>query len=87
MTRQNKREWRKLRPHLAGASDFRQLLDTLLALDRTVVELSMRAYKLPRQHRLAMREQNRRLHNAVRERLPRLLSKYPLISKTPGLPR
>lgn len=54
--------------------DSRKTLDLLLALDRVVVETSMRAYKISRRDRLIMREQNRRLHDAVRNHLPRILS-------------
>jgi hypothetical protein len=52
-------------------------LDTLLnafrTLDRTVVEISMNVYKVPRRDRAAMLEQHRRLHDMVRKRLPRFL--------------
>ena len=71
MTRQHRSKWRKLRKGVVSVREYNQLLDVLLALDRTVVELSMRAYNIPRRHQVAMREQNRRLHDAVRERLPR----------------
>lgn len=75
VTRQHKGQWRKLRKGSVSAREYNQLLDVLLALDRTVVELSMHAYNVPRNHQAAMREQNRRLHNAVRERVPRFLSR------------
>lgn len=44
-----------------------RLLDRFLALDKTVVELSMRAYCIPRKHQVMMQAQNRRLHEAVRQ--------------------
>jgi hypothetical protein len=47
-------------------------VDMLLALDRMVVEVSMQLYNLNRRERSRMRRQNRRLHAAVREHLPRL---------------
>jgi hypothetical protein len=72
MTQQDRRKLRALHERVAGESDLNRLLDIILALDRMVVELSMRAYNLPRRERFTMREQNRRLHDAVRERLPRL---------------
>jgi hypothetical protein len=49
-----------------------QTLDILLALDRSMVEFSMGLYNVPRRDRALMREQNRRLHRALRNRLPRL---------------
>jgi hypothetical protein len=49
------------------------MMDVLLALDRMLVEVSMRIYNVPRRDRSTMRKQNRRLHDAVREHLPRLL--------------
>jgi hypothetical protein len=50
-------------------------VDMLLALDRMVVEVSMQLYNLNRSERSRMRRQNRRLHAAVREHLPRLLQR------------
>jgi hypothetical protein len=58
-----RREWRN--PVISG-SDLNKVLDILLALDRMVVEISMHVYNIPL-------EQNQRLHDAVREHLPRLL--------------
>jgi len=49
------------------------MLDHLLALDRMLIEVSMRLYKVPQRERFTMRAQNRRLHDAVRQHLPRLL--------------
>jgi hypothetical protein len=42
-------------------------------LDRMLVEVSMRLYNVPRHDRFTMRKQNRRLHAAVREQMPRLM--------------
>lgn len=54
-----------------GESDAHTMLELLLALDRALVELSMHMYNLPVGDRFVMREQNQRLHDAVREHLPR----------------
>ena len=51
------------------------MMDVLLALDRMLVEVSMRLYNLPRHEQLAMRKQNRHLHHTVRQHLPRLLKR------------
>ena len=82
MSRYNKRGRRKLPATSIHASDLDNLLDILLALDRSVVELSMHVYNVAPGQQLAMREQNRRLHDAVRRRLPRSLSKRALMGKT-----
>ena len=42
------------------------LLDSLLALDRKIVERSLRVYNIPRHERSRLRAQIRRLHNAMR---------------------
>jgi hypothetical protein len=73
MTQQDKREWRKLRNQVLNQRDPNEMLDVLLALDRMLVEVSMRLYNVPRRDRFTMRKQNRRLHDAVRQHLPRLL--------------
>jgi len=72
MTQQDQRKWRELRDQATSESDRNKVLDVLLALDQMVVELSMRVYNVPRRDQFIMREQNRRLHDAVRERVPRL---------------
>jgi hypothetical protein len=56
-------------------SDPSQMMDVLLALDRMLVEVSMRLYNLPRGEQRAMRKQNRHLHKTVRQHLPRLLKR------------
>jgi hypothetical protein len=43
-----------------------KLLNSLLALDRRIVERSLRLYNVPRQEQTRMRAQMRRLHQAVR---------------------
>ena len=73
MTPRDKRKWRKLRNQLFNQRDPSQMLDVLLALDRMLVEVSMRIYNVPRRDRFTMRAQNRLLHNTVREHMPRLL--------------
>lgn len=69
MSQPNQQPWRKLRSHGVQARDVDKLLDALRALDRIVVEISTRLYKIPPRDRAAMREQNRRLHDTIRERL------------------
>jgi hypothetical protein len=64
-----------LREELTTANNVGQQLEVLLVLDRTVMELSMILYNVPRRERRVMRKQNERLHDAVRKRLPHLLSK------------
>ncbi len=73
MSQPNRQPWRKSRSHGVRARDVDKLLSALRALDRVVIEISTRMYKMPRRDRAAMREQNRRLHNTIRERLFRLL--------------
>lgn len=73
MTSQNKREWGKQRTEGLNRRDPEEMMDTLLALDRMLVEVSMRLYNVPRRDRFTLRKHNRRLHAAVRQQLPRLL--------------
>ena len=77
---QNRREY-PTRDGAVSASELDQLLELLLKLDRTVIELSMQLYNVPQRHQIAMREQNRHLHNAVKEGLPAVLSKRAPMSK------
>ena len=44
-----------------------KLLDNLLALDRQVIEASMRTYGIPVRERLRMHAENRRVHRALRK--------------------
>ena len=81
MTRYNKEKRKKLLARSASVQDLDHLLDILLALDRSVVELSMHVYNVPPRHQLAMREQNRCLHEAVRKRLPRSMSSHASVGK------
>ena len=73
MPQLNKQSWQKLGFHGIRATDLDELLNALRALDRTVVEISMNAYKVSRRDRAALLKQHRRLHDMVRERLPRFL--------------
>lgn len=50
-----------------------EMLEMLLALDRSLVEVSMQLYNIDRRSRSKMRRENRRLHSAMRNQLPRLL--------------
>ena len=81
MSRYNRRGRQKSPAPSPQRADLDNLLDILLALDRSVVELSMHVYNVAPGQQLAMREQNRRLHDAVRKRLPRSLSKRALIAR------
>jgi hypothetical protein len=45
------------------------------------MEISMDVYKIPQRDRAAMREQHRRLHDTIRERLPRFLSKPATVAR------
>jgi hypothetical protein len=73
MTKQNRSRRRKPYNHIMRRDDLNTMLDILLAFDRSVVEFSMHLYNVPRRDRVALREQNRRVHLALRERLPRLM--------------
>ena len=79
MAKRAHRNWRELGNQVISENDFRKMLDVLLPLDRKVLEMSMRLYKIPHRERFLMRKQNRRLHDAVREHLPRLAA----TSRTP----
>ena len=69
MPQPNSHPWRKLRSRSTRATDLDKLLNLLRALDRTVVEISMNIYDVPRCDRAAMLEQHRVLHDMVRERI------------------
>lgn len=75
MTQRDNSTRRKMTDQVLHQGNPRQMLDILLALDRMLVEVSMRLYNVPRHDRLTMRKQNRHLHAAVREHLPRLLKR------------
>lgn len=66
MSQQDRNRWRRLCGQVASETDPLKLLNMFLELDRMVVEKSMRLYKLPRRQRFVVREQNRRLHDAIR---------------------
>lgn len=69
MPQPNKHSCPKLRSRSYRAPDLDKLLNQLRALDRTVVEMSMHLYNVPRRERPAMLEHHRRLHDMVRDRL------------------
>lgn len=69
MPQPNRQSSPKLRRHGVRATDLNKFLNALRALDRTVVEISMKIYKVPRRDRAAMLEYQRLLHDKVRERL------------------
>jgi hypothetical protein len=74
MPRQTNLKPRKFRQPSTVIYDAETLLDTLLVLDRTVIELSMCLYNVPAGHQPAMREQNQRVHDAIKEDFRLLLS-------------
>ena len=69
MPQPNSQPGRKLRSRSTRATDLNKLLDLLRALDRTIVEISMNIYEVPRRDRAEMLEQHRVLHDMVRERV------------------
>jgi hypothetical protein len=73
MPRPDKQTQRKLPSDGTRATNLDAFLNAFRTLDRTVVEISMKVYKVPRRDRAAMLEQHRRLHDMVRKRLPRFL--------------
>ena len=75
MPQPKKQAWRKVRSRSVRPTDLDKLFNALRTLDRTVVEISMRVYKVPRRVWAAMLEQHRGLHDMVRERLPHLSSR------------
>ena len=64
MEKQSTRKWRDQAP---GAGELNEMLDTLLACDWAVVEVSMGLYNVPRSAQAAIREQNQRLHGTLRD--------------------
>jgi hypothetical protein len=70
----NKTSARKSQDAPLSASS-RESLDVLLALDRMLIEVSMRLYNVSQSDQLTLREHNRHLHNAVRAHLPRLIKR------------
>ena len=67
MSQQTHRKWRETRNKVVAEPGANILLDTLLALDRKVMETSMRLYSIPLRDRLIMQAENRRLHRALRK--------------------
>lgn len=57
----------------APETDPGEMLEMLLALDRSLVEVSMQLYNVDHRSRSEMRRDNQRLHTAMRDQLPRLL--------------
>ena len=64
-------------------SDAKDMLATLLALDRMLVEVSMRVYNVSEADKLLMRKQNRRLHHLFRQHYPRLRQAVFSLSQIP----
>jgi hypothetical protein len=67
MTRHDQRRCKTVRNRVPRESDPKRALELFFALDQRVVELFTSVYKLPRTERFKLREQNRRLHEAVRD--------------------
>lgn len=67
MKQRDQKKRRKVVNKASSQNDRSNLLDVLLALDRTVVETSMRKYEVPDCDRAEIRAQQRCLHNAIRE--------------------
>jgi len=72
MRQENKKEWCEMDAGIINKSDLHKEMDTFLALDRTVLEFSMRVYNVSRRDKEIIRKQNRRLHAAVRQQFPKL---------------
>jgi hypothetical protein len=66
MAHRIQRNRRRASNRLIGKIRHKQLLDNVLALDRQVIEASMRTYGIPVRERLRMRAENRRLHRALK---------------------
>ena len=81
ITQHNKTRTRKLQDASASGTSPREKLDVLLALDRMLVEVSMRLYNVSHSDQLTMRKHNRHLHNAVRHICPVLSSAHAASSK------
>lgn len=62
-------------PHESKHPHLHEMLDTLLALDKMVIEVSMNLYDIGHRDRSRMRSQNRRLHAAVRKHLPKFFQR------------
>jgi len=60
-----------LRNRVIRERDPKLALDSVLALDRMVLEISMRIYRIPHRDKLRIRTQSRRVHIAVRQHRPR----------------
>ncbi len=75
MSQPNSARLRKARKEGIRPADVDQLLEVIRVLDRGVVEISMHIYQVPRRERALLREQHRRLHEAIRERLPDFVKK------------
>jgi len=75
MYQPHKQAPRNLCSHSTRRRNIDKLFNTLRALDRTVVEISMEIYKVPRQDRAVMLKLHRRLHDSIRQGLPRFLNR------------
>lgn len=55
--------------------NIHNLLEVIRVLDRSVVEISMHIYNVPRRQRAIMRQQHSRLHETIRKHVPQLINK------------
>jgi hypothetical protein len=69
MYQPHKQPPRNLRSRRVRHRNADKLFNTLRALDRTVVEISMEIYRVPRQDRAVMLKLHRRLHDTIRQGL------------------
>ena len=67
MRQRSKRKKSEVGTRMISEADRRRVLEGVLALDRMLMELSMRLYNIPQRERLALRGHNRRLHHAFRQ--------------------
>ena len=71
MYQPHKQPSQSLSSHSGGARNVDRLFTVLRELDRTVVEISMHIYKIPPRDRAVMLKLHGRLHDSIRQGLPR----------------
>ncbi len=75
MSQPSKHRSQSLRSRGAQISNVDRLFGAIRALDRTVVEISMQIYRVPRRDRAIMLKLHRRLHDTIRQGLPGILNR------------
>ena len=73
MSQPYKQRSHNLRSHSVRVRDVHRLFNALRSLDRTAVEISMEIYRVPPRDRAVMFRLHRRLHDTIRQGLPRFL--------------